>query len=66
MNNAEWMIRSGYKFIDLDAVLIDPLRGNRITLNGKTIDWTPLRNRANAICSWLDMEHKEPMEVTKR
>lgn len=68
MTNAEWMIKNGYKFIDLDAKLIDPLRGSRITLNGKTIDWTSLNNSANAICSWLDMEHKEPIldEAEKR
>lgn len=61
MTNAEWMIKNGYNFMDLDAVLIDPLRGREITLNGKTIDWNPCNSRVNAIRAWLDMEHKEPI-----
>ena len=68
MTNAEWCIKNGYKFSDLDADYINQGNGCRITINGEKIGIIPLVNRDRAIFLWLDQEHVEPIldEVEKR
>ena len=61
MNNAEWMIKNGHKFIDLDAKYLGLGRGCEIMLNGKTLERVPIANMVSAIFCWLDAEHKEPI-----
>ena len=61
MNNAEWMIKSGHKFSDLDAKYLELERGCEIMLNGKTLERVPIVNMVSAIFYWLDAEHKEPI-----
>ena len=63
MTNAEWMIKNGHKFIELDTKYIDQEHGCIITINGKTVDRVPLVNRVSAIICWLDAEHKDPEEL---
>ena len=58
MKNAEWMIKNGYKFDDLDVEYIDQEHGCKVTINGKTVEVVPV---PFAILNWLDMEHKEPI-----
>lgn len=61
MNNAEWMIKNGHKFSDLDAKYLGLGRGCEIMLNGKTLGRVPIANMVSAIFCWLDAEHKEPI-----
>lgn len=61
MNNAEWMIKNGHKFSDLDAKYLGLGRGCEIMLNGKTLERVPIANMVSAIFCWLDAEHKEPI-----
>ena len=61
MNNAEWMIKNGHKFSDLDAKYLELDRGCEIMLNGKTLERVPIVNMVSAIFYWLDAEHKEPI-----
>lgn len=68
MTNAEWMIKNGHKFSDLDAKYLELDRGCEIMLNGKTLERVPIMNMVSAIFYWLDAEHKEPIldEAEKR
>lgn len=59
MKNAEWMIKNGHKFSDLDAKYLELDRGCEIMLNGKTLERVPIVNMVSAIFYWLDAEHKE-------
>lgn len=65
MTNAEWMIKSGYKFSDVC------LKGSygtiAVFLNGKILG--KVRGTySSAFQQWLDQEHKEPIldDVEKR
>ena len=60
MKNAEWIIKNGYKFSDLDI----EDRGNefKIYLKGDVIGQYPQGfTMYEAAMKWLDMEHKEPI-----
>jgi hypothetical protein len=61
MTNAEWMIKNGHKFSELDVKCLGLERGCEITINGKTVEKVPLVNMVSAIICWLDEEHKEPI-----
>ena len=58
MNNAEWIIKNGYKFSDVC------LKGSydtiAILLNGKNLG-NVRGTYSSAFQQWLDMEHKEPI-----
>lgn len=58
MKNAEWMIKNGYKFSDLDAEYIDQEHGCKVTINGKTVEIVPV---PFVLLNWLDREHVEPI-----
>lgn len=61
MTNAEWMIKNGHKFSELDVKCLGLGRGCRIAINGKTVEKVPLVNMASAIICWLDEEHIDPI-----
>lgn len=60
MTNAEWMIKSGYKFSDLE--LEDRGSEFKIYLKDNAIGQYPQGfTMYEAAMKWLDMEHKEPI-----
>lgn len=60
MKNAEWMIKSGYKFSDLD--LEDRGSEFKIYLKDNAIGQYPQGfTMYEAAMNWLDSEHKEPI-----
>ena len=62
MNNAEWMIKQGYKFRELTCKCSKT--GNcdyDILLNNKCVEKVKDSYSNEAITTWLDMEHKEPI-----
>lgn len=61
MTNAEWMIKNGHKFSELDVKCLGLERGCRIAINGKTVEKVPLVNMVSAIICWLDEEHIDPI-----
>ena len=68
MNNAEWMIQNGYKFSDLHCSYMQPGSICSFYLNGKNIGKVSGLSIFEAIKTWLDMEHVEPIldEAEKR
>lgn len=63
MNNAEWMLKQGYKFSDLSTYLKYNNDGKliwHIRLSKAGIDDILIQNDyIDAITAWLDAEHKE-------
>ena len=68
MNNAEWMIKNGYKFCDLHCSYMQPGSICSFYLNGKNVGKVSGLSFFEAIKTWLDMEHVEPIldEAEKR
>lgn len=61
MNNAEWMLKNGYKFNELDCNSASDIYEYDITLNGKCIERVTSYTCFNALKEWLDAEHVEPI-----
>lgn len=62
MTNAEWMIKQGYKFRELDWICDNALDyGYVILLKNECIGKVKDCYSTKAITTWLDMEHKEPI-----
>lgn len=62
MTNAEWMIKQGYKFRELDWICDNAGDyGYVILLNNECIGKVKDCYSTKAITTWLDMEHKEPI-----
>lgn len=68
MNNAEWMIQNGYKFSDLHWSYMQPGSICSFYLNDKNVGKVSGLSIFEAIKTWLDMEHVEPIldEAEKR
>ena len=68
MNNAEWMIQNGYKFSDLHWSYMQPGSICSFYLNDKNVGKVSGLSFFEAIKTWLDMEHVEPIldEAEKR
>ena len=68
MNNAEWMIKNGYKFSDLHCSYMQPGSICSFYLNDKNVGKVSGLSFFKAIKTWLDMEHVEPIldEAEKR
>ena len=61
MNNAEWMIKNGYKFSELHWSLTQPGNIIRFYLNDKNVGKVSSLPIFEAIKTWLDAEHVEPI-----
>lgn len=68
MNNAEWMIKNGYKFSNLFVRCLSNEERNKFVVryNNEKIDYFELNEchisfNDSAYKKWLDMEHKEPI-----
>ena len=61
MNNAEWMIKNGYKFSDLHWSLTQPGSIIKFYLNDKNVGKVSGLSFFEAIKTWLDAEHIEPI-----
>ena len=61
MNNAEWMIQNGYKFSKLHWSFMQPGSICSFYLNGKNVGKVSGLSIFEAIKTWLDMEHVEPI-----
>lgn len=62
MTNAEWMLKNGYKFNELDWICDNAGDyGYVILLNNECIGKVKDCYSTKAITTWLDMEHKEPI-----
>ena len=61
MKNAEWMIKNGYKFSDLHWSLTQPGNIIRFYLNDKNVGKVSGLSFFEAIKTWLDAEHIEPI-----
>lgn len=62
MTNAEWMIKHGYKFRELDWICSKTVTYDYdILLNNKCIGKVKDSYSNKAIATWLDMEHVEPI-----
>lgn len=62
MTNAEWMIKNGYKFYDLDCVFNRKEKICDIFIKHACIDTVKVNKndtRIDTIFKWLDGEHKE-------
>lgn len=59
--NAEWMLKNGYKFNELDCNSASDIYEYDITLNGKCIERVTSYTCFNALKEWLDAEHNEPI-----
>lgn len=59
--NAEWMLKNGYKFNELDCNRASDIYEYDITLNGKCIERVTSYTCFNALKEWLDAEHIEPI-----
>lgn len=59
MNNAEWMIKNGYKFSDLCYCFISDDGVVNFYMNGEIVGRVPALSYFEALKEWLDMEHKE-------
>lgn len=68
MNNAEWMIKNGYKFSDLHCSYMQPGSICSFYLNDKNVGKVSGSPFFEAIKTWLDAEHIEPIldEAEKR
>lgn len=62
MTNAEWCIKQGYKFRELDWICSKTVTYDYdILLNNKCIGKVKDSYSNKAIATWLDMEHVEPI-----
>ena len=61
MNNAEWMIKNGYKFSDLHCSYMQPGSICSFYLNDKNVGKVSGLSFFEAIKTWLDAEHIEPI-----
>lgn len=62
MTNAEWMLKNGYKFRELDWICDNAGDyGYVILLKNECIGKVKDCYSTKAITTWLDMEHKEPI-----
>ena len=61
MNNAEWMIKNGYKFCDLHCSYMQPGSICSFYLNDKNVGKVSGLSFFEAIKTWLDAEHIEPI-----
>lgn len=61
MNNAEWMVKNGYKFSELHWSLTQPGSIIRFYLNDKNVGKVSGLSFFEAIKTWLDAEHVEPI-----
>ena len=61
MNNAEWMIQNGYKFSDLHCSYMQPGSICSFYLNDKIVGKVSGSSFFEAIKTWLDAEHIEPI-----
>ena len=62
MTNAEWMLKNGYKFNELDWICDNAGDyGYVIILKNECIGKVKDCYSTKAITTWLDMEHKEPI-----
>ena len=68
MKNAEWMIKNGYKFSDLHFSYMQPGSICSFYLNDKKVGKVSGLSFFEAIKTWLDAEHIEPIldEAEKR
>ena len=71
VTNAEWMIKNGYKFYDLDCVFNRKEKICDIFIKHACIDTVKVHKNdtgIDTILKWLDMKHKEQIldDVEKR
>ena len=61
MKNAEWIIKNGYKFSDLHCSYMQPGSICSFYLNDKNVGKVSGLSFFEAIKTWLDAEHVEPI-----
>ena len=61
MNNAEWMLKNGYKFSDLHCSYMQPGSICSFYLNDKIVGKVSGLSFFEALKTWLDAEHIEPI-----
>ena len=61
MKNAEWMVQNGYKFNDLRWNFMQEPGICSFYLNGKNVGKVSSLSVFEALKTWLDMEHVEPI-----
>ena len=61
MNNAEWLVQNGYKFSDLHCSYMQPGSICSFYLNNKNVGKVSGLSFFEAIKTWLDAEHIEPI-----
>ena len=61
MNNAEWMIKNGYKFSELHWSFTQSGSIIRFYLNDKNVGKVSSLSIFEALKTWLDAEHVEPI-----
>lgn len=68
MNNAEWMVKNGYKFSDLRWSFMQEPGICGFYLNGKNVGKESSLSIFEALKTWLDTEHAEQIldDVEKR
>ena len=66
MNNAEWMIKNGYKFSDIHYVFSIDHKTCCFYLNGKIVGEVISKSYPEALKKWLDMDHDPILDEVEK